>query len=90
MLLRSKIPPLSSKPTRAVRIVVVIYSLGGGGAERVVVDLCRYLRDQGREVILLTLSGDDPDVYAAPTGVQRERMEVRRVAYSLVQTVWYF
>jgi glycosyltransferase involved in cell wall biosynthesis len=90
MLLKSTTSPLSSKRTRAVRIVVVIYSLAGGGAERVVIDLCRYLRDSGREVILLTLSGDDPDVYAAPTGVQRERMEVRRVAYSLLQTLWYF
>jgi glycosyltransferase involved in cell wall biosynthesis len=81
---------LSSKETGAQRIAVVIYSLRGGGAERVVVDLCRYLRDSGREVMLLTLSGDDPDVYAVPEGIQRERMEVRRVAYSPLQTIWYF
>ena len=82
--------PLSSKRARAQRIAVVIYSLRGGGAERVIVDLCRYLRDRGREVTLLTLSGDDPDAYAAPEGIRRERMEVRRVAYSPLQTFWYF
>jgi GalNAc-alpha-(1->4)-GalNAc-alpha-(1->3)-diNAcBac-PP-undecaprenol alpha-1,4-N-acetyl-D-galactosaminyltransferase len=90
MFSRAKIAPLSSKRTRAARIVVVIYSLAGGGAERVVIDLCRYLRDDDREVVLLTLSGDDPDAYAAPTGVRRERMEIRRVAYSLLQTTRYF
>ncbi len=82
--------PLSSKETGAKHIAVVIYSLRGGGAERVTVDLCRYLRDSGREVTLLTLSGDDPDAYAFPEGVRRERMEVRRVAYSPLQTIWYF
>lgn len=82
--------PVGSKRTRANRVVVVIYSLAGGGAERVAIDLCRYLRDDGREVILLTLSGDDPDVHPAPTGVRRERMEVRRVAYSPLHTMWYF
>jgi GalNAc-alpha-(1->4)-GalNAc-alpha-(1->3)-diNAcBac-PP-undecaprenol alpha-1,4-N-acetyl-D-galactosaminyltransferase len=82
--------PLSSNKIGAQRIAVVIYSLRGGGAERVTVDLCRYLRDSGREVTLLTLSGDDPDAYAPPEGVRRERMEVRRVAYSPLQTIWYF
>jgi GalNAc-alpha-(1->4)-GalNAc-alpha-(1->3)-diNAcBac-PP-undecaprenol alpha-1,4-N-acetyl-D-galactosaminyltransferase len=89
MFLRAK--PLSSKrSSHADRIAVVSYSLGGGGAERVVIDLCRYLRDNGRDVTLLTLSGEDPDAYAMPTGVQRERMEVRRLAGSPLQTIWYF
>jgi glycosyltransferase involved in cell wall biosynthesis len=82
--------PSGSRQARANRVVVVIYSLAGGGAERVAIDLCRYLRDQHREVILLTLDGDDPDVHAGPTGVRRERMEVRRVAYTPLQTAWYF
>jgi glycosyltransferase involved in cell wall biosynthesis len=72
---------------RAERIVLVVSSLGGGGAERVVVDLCRFLRDSGREVVLLTLSGNDPDAYALPPGVRRERMEIRRDANSLLDTV---
>jgi GalNAc-alpha-(1->4)-GalNAc-alpha-(1->3)-diNAcBac-PP-undecaprenol alpha-1,4-N-acetyl-D-galactosaminyltransferase len=90
VLKRGILSSLSSKSTRANRVVIVIYSLAGGGAERVVIDLCRYLRDADREVILLTLNGDDPDTYTAPGGVRRERMEIRRVAYSLFQTMWYF
>ena len=80
---------MRSKVIRANRVTVIIASLGGGGAERVVVDLCRYLRDSGREVTLLTLTGDDPDAYKVPDGVRRERLEVRRVSRSLLQTVWY-
>ncbi len=80
----------ASRQTRANRVVVVIYSLAGGGAERVAIDLCRYLRDEDREVILLTLGGDDPDVHPGPTGVRRERMEIRRVVYSPLRTMWYF
>jgi len=80
---------LSSK-VRADRIAVVSYSLGGGGAERVVVDLCRYLHDSGRKVTLVTLSGRDPDVYTFPTGIQRECIEIRRVNRSLLYTIRYF
>jgi GalNAc-alpha-(1->4)-GalNAc-alpha-(1->3)-diNAcBac-PP-undecaprenol alpha-1,4-N-acetyl-D-galactosaminyltransferase len=80
---------LNSKTTPADRIAVVISSLGGGGAERVVVDLCRHLRDSGREVTLITLSGDDPDAYAVPAGVRRERMEIRRSAGSLLDTIQF-
>lgn len=81
---------MSSKKAGAEHVVIVIYSLRGGGAERVVVDLCRYLLDNGRKVTLLTLSGDDPEAYVVPDGVRRERMEVRRVSYSLPQTIRYF
>jgi glycosyltransferase involved in cell wall biosynthesis len=85
-----EVVPLSSKKAGAQHVAVVIYSLRGGGAERVVVDLCRYLRDSGRKTTLLTLCGDDPDAYAVPEGVRRERMEVRRVDYSPLQTIRYF
>jgi GalNAc-alpha-(1->4)-GalNAc-alpha-(1->3)-diNAcBac-PP-undecaprenol alpha-1,4-N-acetyl-D-galactosaminyltransferase len=73
--------------TRADRITIVVASLGGGGAERVIVDLSRYLQDSGRQVTLLTLNGDDPDAYPLPGGVRRERMEIRRDARSLFESV---
>jgi glycosyltransferase involved in cell wall biosynthesis len=73
--------------TRADRITIVVASLGGGGAERVIVDLSRHLRDSGRQVTLLTLNGDDPDAYLVPDGVRRERMEIRRDAGSLLESV---
>jgi GalNAc-alpha-(1->4)-GalNAc-alpha-(1->3)-diNAcBac-PP-undecaprenol alpha-1,4-N-acetyl-D-galactosaminyltransferase len=74
---------------QASRVTIVSGSLAGGGAERVVVDLCCYLRDSGREVTLLTLTGDSPDAYKAPDGVWRERLEVRRIPPSLFHRAWY-
>lgn len=65
----------------------MVSSLGGGGAERVVVDLCRHLRDSGRDVTLMTLSGNDADAYAVSEGVRRERMEIRRSAFSQLDTI---
>jgi glycosyltransferase involved in cell wall biosynthesis len=74
---------------QAKRVTVVSASLNGGGAERVVIDLCRRLRDSGREVTLLTLIGDDPDAYQAPEGVRRERLEIRRLSRSVFQSIWH-
>jgi glycosyltransferase involved in cell wall biosynthesis len=71
----------------ARRIVIVISSLGGGGTEHVVADLCRYLCEDARSVTLLTLSGDDPDFYNLHPKVKRERMEIRRPAHSKYQSV---
>jgi len=65
----------------------VVSTLTGGGAERVVVDLCRYLRDSGREITLLTLNGDDPDAYLVPDGIRRERLDIRRAAASLLDSI---
>jgi GalNAc-alpha-(1->4)-GalNAc-alpha-(1->3)-diNAcBac-PP-undecaprenol alpha-1,4-N-acetyl-D-galactosaminyltransferase len=80
---------VTSKTAQARRITILSGSLNGGGSERVVIDLCRHLRDSGREVSLLTLTGDDPDAYSVPDGVWRERMEVRRVPPGLFQAVSY-
>jgi GalNAc-alpha-(1->4)-GalNAc-alpha-(1->3)-diNAcBac-PP-undecaprenol alpha-1,4-N-acetyl-D-galactosaminyltransferase len=54
-----------------------------------VVDLCCYLRDHGRDVTLLTLTGDFPDDYKAPDGVLRERIEIRRAPPSLLHRIWF-
>ena len=72
---------------RAQRITLVISSLGRGGAERVAVDLCRFLAESGRDVSVLTLSGDDPDAYDLPASVHRSRMEIRRAARSALQSI---
>lgn len=75
------------KEANAQHIVVVIASLGGGGAERVVADLCFYLQEAGRTVTLLTLTGEDADAYVLAEGIRRERMEIRRAANSWFDTV---
>src|SRR5689334_14147583 len=75
---------LSSNPGtgNGTRITMVLSSLVGGGAERVAADLCRYLSEAGRDVTLLTLTGDDPDAYSVPEGTRRERIEIRHDATS--------
>jgi glycosyltransferase involved in cell wall biosynthesis len=77
------------KKERADRVTVVSAQLADGGAERVAIDLCCYLRDTGRTVTLLTLSGDLPDAYRAPEGVLRERVEARLLPPSLFHRLWY-
>ena len=72
---------------RAQRITLVISSLGRGGAERVAVDLCGFLAESGRDVSVLSLSGDDPDAYELPASVRRSRIEIRRAASSGWQSV---
>lgn len=71
----------------AQRITLVISSLGGGGAERVAVDLCRALADAGRDVDVLTLSGEDPDAYDLPSIAHRKRIEIRRSAKSKFESI---
>lgn len=51
------------------------------------VDLCTYLADSGRDVSVLTLSGDDPDAYDLPATVRRARIEIRRDAESRFQSI---
>lgn len=52
-------------------VLIVIHSLGGGGAERVAVDLSRYWLAQGRRVTLATWADATHDVYPVPAGVNR-------------------
>src|SRR5689334_12853490 len=78
---------LRSRPLRAERITLVIASLAGGGSERVAVDLVRFLQESGRKVTVITLNGDDPDDYPVPHGVHRERLEIRKDAASVLDTV---
>jgi glycosyltransferase involved in cell wall biosynthesis len=64
----------------AHHILIVIASLGGGGAERVVTDFSGYLVEKGREVTVLTTNGDDRDAYTLPREVCRKRIDIRRPA----------
>jgi len=80
---------VSAGAIQAGRVAVVSGSLSHGGAERVAIDLCCHLRDAGRDVMLLTLSGDMPDAYRPPEGVRRERLEARLLPPSLFHRLWY-
>src|SRR5258705_5372506 len=57
-------------------IVLVVSSLGGGGAERVVVDAAGYFVARGRRVTVLTLDGDSRDSYALPSAINRVRINI--------------
>lgn len=81
--------PRGPVPERANHILIVIGSLGAGGAERVVVDLAAYLVELGRKVTVLTLNGDDSDAYALPEGVGRKRIEIRRPARWWIESLWF-
>lgn len=62
------------------RVVVFVASLGSGGAERVAVRICGWLRDAGHEVCLLTLSGAANDFYAYPQGVVRRALDMQQAS----------
>lgn len=58
-------------PVEQAHLMIVIHSLGGGGAERVAVDMCDYWLAQGCRVTLVTQSSPDTDAYPLPEGVDR-------------------
>jgi GalNAc-alpha-(1->4)-GalNAc-alpha-(1->3)-diNAcBac-PP-undecaprenol alpha-1,4-N-acetyl-D-galactosaminyltransferase len=80
---------VTTESKRAGRVTVVSAQLSDGGAERVAIDLCRYLRDEGRNVTLLTLSANTPDAYLPPEGVLRERLRVGKLPSSALRRPWY-
>ncbi len=53
------------------RVTLVIYGLGAGGAERVLLRLGKWLNAQGWAVTLLTLNPWVPDFYTVPDGIVR-------------------
>ena len=86
----SEVSFLRSRPRRAEQITIVAASLAGGGTERFAADLSRALQESGRQVTLITWSGNDPDDYALPVEVNRERVEIREVSASRLDTVRLF
>ncbi|MET0185249.1 MAG: hypothetical protein ABW210_07315, partial [Achromobacter sp.] len=56
----------------SLRVMIVIHSLRGGGAERVAADLSRHWADAGRTVMVVTQTDDHGDVYPLHPDVQRE------------------
>ncbi|MBL0170014.1 MAG: glycosyltransferase family 4 protein [Gemmatimonadaceae bacterium] len=59
-----------------MRICGVIASLGAGGAERVMTELCAAWATRGDDVTLLTLDDGRHDFYAVPTGVHRRALDL--------------
>lgn len=56
--------------------MLLVSSLGGGGAERVISELASFLCDCGHRVTLTTLEGDGEDVYDLDSRVERLRADI--------------
>ncbi len=55
-----------------MRILLLIYSLAMGGAERVAVTLARHWTESGKKVTIVTFEPVDFDFYVLPPGVERQ------------------
>ncbi len=62
------------------RVLVFVAGLGSGGAERVAVRVCGWLRAAGYTVCLLTLSNESTDFYACPAGVARKALDMQKAS----------
>ncbi len=61
----------------SVSVLLVISSLDGGGAARVMTELADNLAEQGFRVVLLTLEGvDRPDFFSVAQTVERRRVQI--------------
>jgi glycosyltransferase involved in cell wall biosynthesis len=58
-----------------VKILFVIHSLGGGGAERVTATLASHWQTSGHEVVVVTLAPLDEDSYPLASGVRRVALD---------------
>ncbi|MDA0702479.1 MAG: glycosyltransferase [Proteobacteria bacterium] len=75
---------------RGGRVVFVLPSFAGGGAERVVVTVAGALAQQGRDIHLIALSGAGPLASLAPAGLPvhvLERPRVRQALPTLIRTI---
>lgn len=59
-----------------LRVMLIISSLAGGGAERVIVDLAHFLAERGYSVTVGTLEGDRADHFSLSLAVHRVRTDI--------------
>src|SRR5690606_3241432 len=69
-------------------LMIVIHSLGGGGAERVTVEMCAYWLEQGCRVTLVTQSGPETDAYPVPEGVDRRALGLAGESGGKISAAW--
>ncbi|BDA68175.1 glycosyl transferase, group 1 [Rivularia sp. IAM M-261] len=71
-----------------MNITLVISSLYGGGAERVVVLLAKGLIDRGHKVTVITLYGQETDFYSLPQGVIRVALGIMSDSINVFQALY--
>ena len=70
-----------------MRICGVVSSLGSGGAERVMTELCRAWAARGDQVTLITLEDTSRDFYPVPANVRRVALGVSSVSRTATDAV---
>ncbi|MBV6272883.1 glycosyltransferase family 4 protein [Alcaligenaceae bacterium CGII-47] len=68
--------------------MIVIHSLGGGGAERVAVDLATVWLEHGCRVSLVTQTSAAQDAYALPEGLQRHALDLAADSGGGLRALW--
>lgn len=69
------------------KIVLFIYSLSAGGAERVAADLAGYFANQNYMVTILTMVGTDRDFYKLNPQVMRESLDIANKSNNLFEAL---
>ncbi len=69
----------------AVRVLMVVPSLGHGGAERVAVKLIEHFVSVGTVVVLVTVAAPATDFYPVPEGVERHSLDASGFSRSRLQ-----
>lgn len=71
-----------------MKILFVISSLRGGGAERVASTLCNHWAELGHEVILVTLDGTESDFYKCNADISRYALDSYTSSKNILQKVY--
>jgi glycosyltransferase involved in cell wall biosynthesis len=70
------------------KIVIFIYSLSAGGAERVATDLAGYFADHNYMVTILTMVGTEKDFYKLHPEVIRDSLDIAKVSNNKFEAFW--
>lgn len=76
---------IEEKNKTDLRVTVFLSGLQAGGAERVAIRICEWLKEHGHRVTLLTFSNPNEDFYAQPEGVTRIGLDVLRPSNNFIQ-----
>jgi GalNAc-alpha-(1->4)-GalNAc-alpha-(1->3)-diNAcBac-PP-undecaprenol alpha-1,4-N-acetyl-D-galactosaminyltransferase len=69
------------------RIVLVIYSLGRGGAQRILTELANHWTNAGHDVVLITFAPDPPNIYFLNHNVERICLPIAGTSANALQAI---
>jgi len=71
-----------------MRLFIFIYSIGGGGAERVAANLANYWATKGWEITIVTLSSQNQDFYELHPAIKRIALELTKESTGVLAGLW--